>query len=141
MHVDERDEVALTVQQRRWQKPRCIGDLWLFVVAHSVAVACIYREDPPRITASRNRLGLSLSKRIRHRLIAKINGKTKPRTCKALGRISVDHSHTCRAPVPIATPHHSRPDPARRGERARVCVSPFLISSILLQVDIEQPTF
>jgi hypothetical protein len=26
MHVNERDEVALTTQQRRRRKPRCIGD-------------------------------------------------------------------------------------------------------------------
>jgi hypothetical protein len=38
MHVDERDEVALTAQQWRRQKPS------------SVAAARIYREDPPRIT-------------------------------------------------------------------------------------------
>jgi hypothetical protein len=56
----------------------------LFVVANSVAAARIYREDLPRVAAariyredlprvivSRNRLGLSLSKYIRHRLIAK----------------------------------------------------------------------
>jgi hypothetical protein len=33
-----------------------------------MVAACIYREDPPRVTVSHNRLGLSLSKRIRHRL-------------------------------------------------------------------------
>jgi hypothetical protein len=38
---------------------------WLLVfVAISVAAARIYRVDLPRVTVSRNRLGLSLSKRI-----------------------------------------------------------------------------
>jgi hypothetical protein len=37
----------------------------------SVVAARIYREDLPRVTASHNRLGLSLSKRIRHGLVAK----------------------------------------------------------------------
>jgi hypothetical protein len=31
MHIDERDEVALAAQQRRRQKPRCVGGSWLFV--------------------------------------------------------------------------------------------------------------
>jgi hypothetical protein len=56
-----------------------------------VAAARIYREDPPRVTASRNRLGLSLSKRIRHGLVAKINGKMRSQACEALGWISADY--------------------------------------------------
>jgi hypothetical protein len=60
MHVDERDEVALVVQQWRWRKPRFVGGSWLFVVASSVAVARIYRDDPPRVTTSCNQLGLSI---------------------------------------------------------------------------------
>ena len=60
MHVDERDEAVLAAQQRRRRKPRCVGGSWLFVVTSSVAAARIYREDPPRVTASRNRLGLSI---------------------------------------------------------------------------------
>jgi hypothetical protein len=64
----------------------CFRGCWF--VAISVAVARIYREDLSRVTASRNRLGLSLSKRIRHGLIAKINGKRRPRSCKALVLVS-----------------------------------------------------
>jgi hypothetical protein len=46
---------------------------WLMVVlwSTSVAAAHIYREDLPRVKTSHNRLGLSLSKHIRHRLVAK----------------------------------------------------------------------
>jgi hypothetical protein len=90
-------------------------------VTISVAVACIYRKDLPRVTKSRNRLGLSLSKRIRHGLIAKINGKRRSRACEALGRISADYSRARRVPVP----HHA---PPRRGERAHAC---FPLSSLL----------
>jgi hypothetical protein len=72
---------------------------WLFVVTSSVAAAHIYTEDTPRVTASRNRLGLSLTKRIRHGLIAKINDKRRSWTCEALGQISVDYSRACRAHV------------------------------------------
>jgi hypothetical protein len=61
MHVDERDEVVLAAQQRRRRKPRCDGGSWLFVLLSSVAAARIYREDSPRVTASRNRLGLSIN--------------------------------------------------------------------------------
>jgi hypothetical protein len=107
MHVDERDEVALEAQQQRRQKPRCIGGSWLFVVASSVAAARIYREDMPKVTASHNRLGLSLSKRIRHGLKATINGKRKPWTCEALDRILVDYSCARRAPAPITSPRHA----------------------------------
>jgi hypothetical protein len=59
MHIDERDKIALTAQQRRKQKPRCVGS-WLFIVTSFVTAAHIYRKDTPRITASRNRLALSL---------------------------------------------------------------------------------
>jgi hypothetical protein len=93
----------LTTQQCRRQKPRCVGDSWLFIVTSSVVVTRIYVEDLPRVTMSRNRLGLSLSKRITHGLIAKNNGKRKPRTCEALGQILVDHSRTRRAPAPSPT--------------------------------------
>jgi hypothetical protein len=119
MHIDERDDVALAAQQQRRQKPRCVGGLWLFVVTRSMVAAHIYREDTPRIAATRNRLGLSLLKQIRYGLIAKINGKRKPQTCEALGRISVDHSHTHRAPTPIASPHHIMPHPTRVGPARR----------------------
>jgi hypothetical protein len=44
-------------------KPRCVGVFMAVgVIANSVAGACIYREDLSRVTASRNRLGISLSK-------------------------------------------------------------------------------
>jgi hypothetical protein len=52
--------------------------LMLFVSVSYVAVAYIYREDPPTVTASYNQLVLSLSKCIRHGLVAKINGKRRP---------------------------------------------------------------
>jgi hypothetical protein len=71
MHIDERDAVALVTQQRRRHKPRCIGGSWLFIVTSSMVDAHIDRGDPPRYTTSRNQLGLSLSKRIRHGLIKK----------------------------------------------------------------------
>jgi hypothetical protein len=140
MHIDKQDEVALAMQQQRRQKTRCIGDSWLFIATSSVAATHIYREDPPRVRASHNWLGLSLSKRIRHGLVTKINGKRRSRICEALGRIPVDYSHVHHAPVLIATSHHATPDPVRRGERPHVCVSPFLLSSTHLQVHREQPT-
>jgi hypothetical protein len=102
----------------------------LFSVITSVAATRIYREDSHRVAASRNLIGLSLLKCIRHRLVAKINGKKKPRTCEALDRISVDYSRAHRAPVPIAPPGEAR--------QARACVSPFLISFTHLQVHREQ---
>jgi hypothetical protein len=71
MHVDEWDEVALTAQQRRSQKARCVGGSWLFIVSCSVVAACIYREELTRVTTSHNQLGLSLSTHIRHGLVAK----------------------------------------------------------------------
>jgi hypothetical protein len=131
MHVGERDEVALMVQQWRRQKPRCVGGSWLFVVSCSIAAACIYRKDLPKVTTSRNRLGLSLSKRIIHSLVAKINDKRRLRTCEALGQISADYSHARRAPAPIALPHlalpcHATPSLTWRGEvieRAHVFLS------------------
>jgi hypothetical protein len=52
---------------------------WLMavLVTTSVVVARIYMEDLPRVTTSYNRLGLSLLKHIRLRLVAKINDKRK----------------------------------------------------------------
>jgi hypothetical protein len=109
-------------------KPRCVGVFMvvgfftIFVVA-----AHIYR-----VTTSRNRLCLSLSKRIRHRLVTKINGKRRPQSCEALGRISMDYSCARHVHAPIASPRHAPPRPgeARRGEwaRTRVCLplSPLL---------------
>jgi hypothetical protein len=116
MHVDERDEVVLAAQQRRRRKPRCVGDSWLFVVTRSMVAARIYREDWPRVTTSRNRVDLSLSKRIRHGLVAKINDKRKPRTCEALGRILMDYSCAHRALAPIASPRLTTPCPVWQGE-------------------------
>jgi hypothetical protein len=139
MHVDEQDKVALVVQQQRRWKPRCVGGSWLFVVSSSVVATRIYKEDPRWVTASHNWLGLSLSKCIRHWLIEKINGKRRPRTREALGRILMDYSCTRRAPAPIAMPHLAQPSLARWGKR--VCVSPFLLSSTPLQVHRDQPTF
>jgi hypothetical protein len=107
---------------------RCIGGSWLFVVTRSMAVTRIYRKDLPRVTASHNRLYLSLSKCIRHRLIAKINNKRRPWTCEALSRISVDYSCAHRAPMPIASPRHATQHnttprhvrPSEASERMRV---------------------
>jgi hypothetical protein len=80
-------------------------------VATSVAAARIYREDLPRVTPSCNRLGLSLSKRIRHELIVKINGKRRPQTCEALDRISADYS--CARRAPVCAHHLAMPGPTR----------------------------
>jgi hypothetical protein len=100
---------------------------WLVVVlvTTSVGVTRIYREDPPRVTTFRNQLGLSPSKRIRHKLVAKINSKRRPRTYEALSQILVNYSHAHRAPVPITSSHPTspRPAPMRQGERARVYIS------------------
>jgi hypothetical protein len=79
----------------------------LFIVIYSMVAARIYRKDLPRVTTLRNRLGLSLSKRIRHELIAKINGKRRSWACEALGWISVDYSGACRAVVPITSSRHA----------------------------------
>jgi hypothetical protein len=82
---------------------------WLVavLVTTSVVTAHINRKDPSRVIASRNRLTLSPSKRIRHGFVEKINGKMKPRTYDALSRILVDYSRACRAPAPIASPRHA----------------------------------
>jgi hypothetical protein len=120
MHIDERAEVALAAQQRRRQKVKCVGRSWLFVVTRSMVAAFIYREYLTRVITSRNWVGLSLLKCIRHRLIVKINGKRRLRTCEALGQILMDHSHARHALGPA--------------RRARVYVSSFLLSSTLLQV-------
>jgi hypothetical protein len=82
--------------------------LVVFIVTSSVVAARIYRKDLPSVTASRNQQGLSLSKRIRHGLVAKINGKRRLLTCEAFCQISTDHSRARRAPVPIASPHPAR---------------------------------
>jgi hypothetical protein len=108
----------------------CFCDYWF--VAISVAAARTYREDLPRVTASRNRLGLSLSKYIRHGLVAKINGKRRSWACEALGQISMDYSRARRAPMPsphLATPRHATPQPSEaRRVTTRVCfpLSPLL---------------
>jgi hypothetical protein len=74
----------------------CFCGCWF--VAIFVAIVRIYREDLSRVTSSRNQLGLSLSKCIKHGLVAKINGKRRPRACEALGPI---HAHVVR-PCPSA---------------------------------------
>jgi hypothetical protein len=141
MHIDERDEVVLVAQQWKRQKTRCVSGSWFFIVTSFVTAKRIYREDSSRVTTSHNRLGLSLSKCIRHGLVAKINDKIKPQICEALGRISANHSLTCCVPVPIASPRHVTFGPTRRGKRAWACVSSFLLSFTLLQVYREQPIF
>jgi predicted deacetylase len=118
IHVDEWDEVASVVQLQKWRNLDVLVFCDCWYVAISVAAAHIYREDPPRVTASRNRLGLSLSKCIRHRLVVKINDKRRSWACEALGRISVDYSRARHAPTPIASAH-----PTQRGEVSeRTCV-------------------
>jgi hypothetical protein len=69
-----------------------------------VVVARIYRDDPPRVTSSRNRLILSLLKRIRHGLVTKINSKMRLRASETLDQILVDYSRARRVPAPIAPP-------------------------------------
>jgi hypothetical protein len=76
----------------------------VFIVTHSVVAALIYRKDLSRVTTSHNRLGLFVSKYIRHELVAKINDKMRLHTCEALGRYSVDYSRAHRVPVPISMP-------------------------------------
>jgi hypothetical protein len=96
----------------------------LFVVIRSMTTAHIYRESLTRVTTYRNRLGLSLSKHIRHRLITKINNKRKSLTSEALDRILTDHSHARHAPVPIASPRRDERGMARRGEASEhMCFS------------------
>jgi hypothetical protein len=87
----------------------------LFGVATSVAAARIYREDLSRVTTSHNRLVLFLSKRIRHGLIVKLNGKRRLWTREALGRISTDYSRTRCASASILSPHHVTPGEASEG--------------------------
>jgi hypothetical protein len=93
------------------------------LITTSVAVAHIYREDPPRVVASRNRLGLSLSKYIRHMLVTKIKDKRKPRTYEALGWILTDYSCAHHAPTPL--PRLTSPRYARSGEKEAVNLQGF----------------
>jgi hypothetical protein len=97
---------------------------WLvaILITTTVADTRIYRENPPRVTTFCNRLGLSLSKCIRYRLIAKINSKRRPRTCEALDQILMNYSCTRHASASIASRH------ATPGE-VSACVSLFLLSS------------
>jgi hypothetical protein len=60
VHAGDWDKIDSMAQQWRRQKPRCVDGVCLFIVASSVVIARIYREDLPRITASHNRLGLSI---------------------------------------------------------------------------------
>jgi hypothetical protein len=76
----------------------------------------IISEDSPRIKASRNRLGLSLSKRIRRGLTVKIDRKRKSRTYEALAWNLVEHSRARHAPMPIASPRRATPCPTQQGE-------------------------
>jgi hypothetical protein len=82
---------------------------WLFIGNRFMTAARIYREDLTRVTTSHNRLDLSQSKRIRHRLGAKINAKRRSSTYEALGQILVDHSRVRRVPTPIAPCHPAPP--------------------------------
>jgi hypothetical protein len=96
-----------------------------------MAITRIYREDLPRVTASRNQLGISLLKRIRHGLVAKINNKKRSQTCEVFGRILADYSRARCAPTPIASPRPAPAPPRPGGVRrvsARVCfpLSPLL---------------
>jgi hypothetical protein len=88
-------------------------------IAISMAAARIYREYMLRVTTSHNRLGLFLSKRIRHGFVAKINDKRRSGACEALDWILTDYSCARRAPVPIASPW---PGEVRQAS-ARVCFS------------------
>jgi hypothetical protein len=99
---------------------------------HLWLVGCSF-QGRHRVTMSRNRLGLSLLKHIRHELIVKINGKRRSQICEALDQISTDHSRTRYTPVPIASPRPTR--------RASARVSLFLLSSTLLQMYREQVIF
>jgi hypothetical protein len=114
MHIDERDEIGLTMQQWKRRNLDALIARGCFLITTSVTAARIYRKDMPRVTASCNRLDLSLSKRIRHGLVTKINGKRKSRTCEDLCPISVYYSHACRAPTTIAPPDEAR--------RASACI-------------------
>jgi hypothetical protein len=132
MHVDERDEVASATQQQKRQNLDVLVFCGCWYVAISVTDAHIYREDLPRVIASHNRLGLSLSKHIRHGLVAKINSKRRSWACEALGRISVDYLHARRVPASITSPRHIMPLPARSGpmRQASACVC-FPLSPLL----------
>jgi hypothetical protein len=95
-----------------------------------MAATHIYSEDPlSSVTASHNRLGLFLSKYIRHGLVVKINGKRRLRICEALVWISADYLRARRAPMPIATPR-----PTRRAERAHACFSIYSLLHTLVSV-------
>jgi hypothetical protein len=69
-------------------------DGFSFLITTSMPTACIYREDQSSVTVSHNRLGLSLSKCIRHELVTKINDKRKLQTYETLGWISADYPWT-----------------------------------------------
>jgi hypothetical protein len=101
---------------------RCVGGSSLFCATTSVVVARIYREDLPRVIASRNGLVLSLLKRIRHGLVSKLNSKRRSRICEALDWILADYSCVLCAPAPIASPHHATSRPVRPSERAHARV-------------------
>jgi hypothetical protein len=94
----------------------------------------VVREYLPRVTSFHYRLGLSLSKHIRHRLIVKINDKRRPRTCEALNQILDDYSRARRVPVPILSPYHATRGPTGQGERARICLSIFSLIHTLTSV-------
>jgi hypothetical protein len=117
MHVHEWDEVASVAQQQKQQNLYVLMFFVAIRVATTGSAAHIYRKNPPRVTAFRNRLDLSLSKRIRHGLVAKLNGKRRPWACEALDQILVDYSRARRAPGPITSPYQVR--------RASVRVSHF----------------
>jgi hypothetical protein len=127
MHIDERDEVALVTHQRRRRKPRCVGGSWFFVITSFVATTRIYREDPSRVIASRNRLGLSLSKRIRNK------NKWQKKVIDQRGFGPDFGGPFMRASC--ARVHHQA-----TARRACMFVSPFLLFSTLLQLYREQPT-
>jgi hypothetical protein len=121
VHVDEHDEVASAAQQQKRQNLDVLVLSWLLVFfTIFVAAVRIYREDLPRVTTSHNQVCLSLSKRIRHGLVAKINDKRRPQAREALSQISTDYSRARRAPAPIASPCLATPRPSEASERAHV---------------------
>jgi hypothetical protein len=122
MHINEWDEVALVAQQRRKWKTRCEGTSWLFIVAHFMAVTCIYREDLPRVTTSH----------IRHRLIEKNKRQKKATNLWGFGS-------DFNGPFTRTSCAHCPTPPGEASER--VCVFLSLLSSTLLQVYKEQSTF
>jgi hypothetical protein len=72
------------------------------------------------VTIFHNRLGLSLSKCIKHGFIAKINDKKRSPNYEALSRISTDYSRARRTSAPsprLTTPHPTCPD-----QPASLCV-------------------